>query len=132
MRPKTFENFEKPLKSVFSTHPKVVFAYLFGSHADGTSSHTSDVDIAIYISTPSTFSFSHKLQIHGDICRALQRNDVDLVILNQTKNLLLIDQILRNGQLIFNRNQAVLDDFFLSKMHIAIGFKEQRQRVMGL
>ena len=132
MLPKACKNFEHSLKSVFSRYPKVVFAYLFGSHAEGTSSHTSDVDIAIYVSNPSTFSFAHKLQIHGDICRTLQRNDVDLVILNQAKNLLLIEQILRNGQIIFNKDQAILDDFFLSKIHTAIEFREQRQRIMGL
>src|SRR3990172_7020257 len=36
------------LKSYFSTRKDIAFAFLFGSHARGTATKLSDVDIAVY------------------------------------------------------------------------------------
>lgn len=117
---------------VFERHQQVVFAYLFGSAAEGVERPCSDVDLAVYVSRPLDFSFFRKLDLYGDCCRALKRNDVDLVVLNQTRNLLLADQALRRGRLIFSRDQDMLDDFFLRTLHAAIDFREQRRRVIGV
>ncbi len=120
------------LQSVFQKYPELVFAYLFGSHAEETAKNGSDIDLAVYVTNPEAFSFSRKLQLHGDICRTLQYNDVDLVVLNQSNNLLLIEEILRKGQLIYNTSQALVDDFFVNKLHSAMDFRAQRKRNMGV
>jgi predicted nucleotidyltransferase len=122
----------KILQPIFQKYPELVFAYLFGSFADGSAGATSDIDLAVYVNDPLGFPFSRKLQLHGDCCRALKRNDVDLVVLNQSRNLLLIEEILRNGQIILNRNQSVQDAFFLKKLHTAIDFRNQRKKVIGV
>ena len=120
------------LQPVWEKFPEIVFAYLFGSLARGSGWETSDVDLAIYVKQPDSFSFSRKLEFHGDCCRILQRNDVDVVVLNQTRNLLLLDQVMRDGEIVLNRDQGVLDDFFLKIQHAALDFKWHRKRVMGI
>lgn len=120
------------LQPVFGKYSELVFVCLFGSLARGNGWETSDVDLAIYVKQQSIFSFSRKLQFHGDCCRVLRRNDVDVVVVNQTRNLLLLEQIIRNGVIILNRDQTILDDFSLKIQHSALDFRSHRQRVMGI
>lgn len=120
------------LQPVFEKYPEFVFVYLFGSLAMGSAGKMSDVDLAVYVKQQCNFSFSQKLQFHGDCCRVLQRNDVDVVVLNQTRNLLLLEQIIRNGEIILKRDQSVLDDFFLKIQHSALDFRLHRKSVMGI
>ena len=122
----------KTLQPVFLKYPEIVFAYLFGSLAEGTCRKTSDVDLAVYVAQPHDFSFSRKLQLHGDCCRALQRNDVDLVILNQTRNVILVEQIVTTGEIILNRDQDLLDDYVVRQRHQAIDFRLHRKSTMGV
>ncbi len=120
------------LEPVWRKYPVIVFAYLFGSLASGHGWKTSDVDIAVYLETRDAFSFSGKLEFHGDCCRVLRRNDVDVIILNQTRNLLLLDEITRTGKVILNRDQGILDDFTLKIQHSAMDFILHRKRMMGV
>lgn len=120
------------LLPVFEKYPELVFAYLFGSLATGSGGNMSDVDLAVYVDRQCGFSFSQKLRFHGDCCRVLRRNDVDVVVINQTRNLLLLEQIIRNGKIILNRDQAILDDFSLKIQHLALDFRLHRKRVMGI
>ncbi len=122
----------KTLLPVFLKYPEIVFVYLFGSLAAGKNWETSDVDLAVYVAKPHDFSFSRKLQLHGDCCRALQRNDVDLVILNHLRNVILVEQIITTGEVILNRNQDLLDDFVVRKQHQAIDFRMHRESTIGV
>jgi uncharacterized protein len=75
---------------------KVEFAYIFGSVAGKEVYPLSDIDIAVYLSPSAEAYFTDlKLDIHADLCRTLRRNDVDLVILNTAKNLIILDNITR-------------------------------------
>lgn len=86
----------------------------------------SDVDIAIYYDKESIFSLNDRLQFHGDCCRALKRNDVDILVLNTAKNLILLEEIVRKGKIIYNINQKFLDDFELQTLHAGNDFKRHR------
>jgi predicted nucleotidyltransferase len=111
----------------------VLFAYLFGSTARAESSLSSDIDIAVYLSEGSTESyFETKLALYADLCRALKRNDVDLVILNTASNLILLEDIIRSGIVLFDRARDVREDFELGVLHRSIDFKTQRLSVMGV
>jgi uncharacterized protein len=120
------------LQPVFARYSELVFVYLFGSLARESAWKTSDVDLAIYVKQHGCFSFSRKLLFHGDCCRVLQRNDVDVVVLNQTRNLLLLEQIIRDGELIMNSDQTRVDDFSLKIQHLALDFRAHRKIVMGI
>ena len=63
------------------SHPKVLFAYLFGGLAKGNLQPLSDVDFAVYLAHSSSFS-GIKLDILGNLMEILQTDEIDLVVLN--------------------------------------------------
>ena len=129
--PHSIQDISEKLLPVFNISEDVVFAFLFGSVASGQSSHLSDVDIAVYVKDAQKFSFNDKLALQADCCRVLKRNDIDLVVVNQMNNLILLENILREGQVIYVQDQMLLDEFVVTKLHQVIDFKCQRERAMG-
>ena len=120
------------LEPIFEKHNEILSAYLFGSYAEGDETALSDIDLAIFVENPKSFSLTDKLSVHADCCRILKRNDLDLVVLNQTRNLILLEQIIRTGIIIWNTNSPLFDDFELKTLHLAQDFKYQRHREMGV
>ena len=90
------------------------------------------MDITVYLGKGACFSFEDSLHFQGDCCRVLKRNDVDVLVLNNTRNLLLLEEIIRNGQIIYNTDSKLLDDFELGTLHVACDFKLQRLRELGV
>jgi len=112
---------------------KVEFAYIFGSAAGEEIYPLSDIDIAVYLSPSAVADLTDlRLDIYADLCRTLKRNDVDLVILNTVKNLILLDTITRQGFVVFERNSALRQEFELRVQHQAIDFKTQRRAILGV
>jgi predicted nucleotidyltransferase len=120
------------LRPVLAEYPEIIFGYLFGSKAQGTDGALSDVDLAVYVQDARAFSFSRKLTLQGDCCRALQRNNVDLVVLNQTRNLMLLEQIMLHGLIILDHDPGQRLDFEVKILHQALDFKQQRERETGV
>lgn len=112
---------------------ELVFAYLFGSAATDSTGPLSDIDIAIYIQDDLKKSFYDlKLSVHADMCRALGRNDIDIVVLNITTNLILLDEIVRNGIVLFDKDSTAREEFELKVQHEAIDFRQQRKALMDI
>ncbi len=90
----------------------VEFAYLFGSVAEGKAGPLSDVDVAVYLDPGLSRKqrFEKRLQCIGIITQALQRNDVDVVVINDT-DADLVQDVLVHGVLIFCHDPGVLADF---------------------
>lgn len=109
---------------------KILFAYLFGSQARGEATVASDFDLAVYCagSGPEEF-FAVRLDLYGDLCRALRRNDVDILILNSA-NTILRDEVVRHGLLIYDRDSEARMDFEVKALHHALDFKSQRLAIM--
>ena len=128
------DDIERALLPVFERHRgKVLFAYLFGSVARGEAAPLSDVDIAVYLEGGKGEAFfDDRISIHGDICRALKSNDVDLLVMNRATNLILLEDIIRNGFVLFDRDPDLREEFELKVLHRAIDFREQRLAVMGI
>ncbi len=126
------DRFSEKLQKVFIKYEQIAFAYLFGSVAAGEQTSLSDVDIAVCLKKGAHFSFEDTLHFQGDCCRVLKRNDVDVLVLNTTRNLLLLDNIIRNGKVIYNKAPDLLNDFELAILHISCDFKWQRHREMGV
>ncbi len=118
---------QNTLAGICARYPEIVFAYIFGSQATGEQTPMSDVDIAIYLKNPSAFDFNKLLLFHGDCCRALKRNDIDVLVLNTTKNLILLKDIITLGKIIYNINQELLDDFELKTLHNIHDFTERNR-----
>src|SRR3989304_3120170 len=92
------------LKQTLDNMHNVIFAYIFGSCADGTDNSLSDIDIAVYLDKDKP-DFDDYLTIHSHISRILQTNKLDLIILNNVKNLILLDKIVRDGIVICDKNR---------------------------
>jgi predicted nucleotidyltransferase len=130
---KSVDSIKADLLPVFENHADaVVFAYLFGSAAKEEPAPLSDIDIAAYLSPGAVkFHADIRLSLYADVCRALKRNDVDLLILNTAGNIMLLDEIVRQGTLLLDRDPAIREDFEVKILHQAIDFREQRLTVMG-
>ena len=84
--------------------PDVVCAYLFGSLAKGTAGPRSDVDVAVVLreGLGREEMFEQRLQLLVDL-DGFSTREVDVVILN-TSPLLLQQQALKHGRLIYERD----------------------------
>lgn len=127
-----FNTVESRLREIFSANPDIIFALLFGSSVTGNTTELSDLDLAVYVRDPRTFSFYDKLGLHGECCRVLHRNDIDLIVLNQTENIILLDEVMRNGKIIYSIDDETVDNFSVKTLHRAIDFREHRKRSMGI
>ncbi len=61
----------------------VLFAYLFGSYAEGRAGGLSDIDVAVYVRQRSRSAREGaRLALTSDIMRAVGMNEVDVLVLN--------------------------------------------------
>ena len=76
------------LASYFARQPGVQAAWLFGSHREGRSHRESDVDVAVLLERgcfpDARARFEARVAMTTDIIALLHRNEVDLVVLNDT------------------------------------------------
>ena len=120
----------RPVIEKYKDH--ILFAYLFGSAARNEQRPLSDIDIAVFLRKGEKgLYFDLKLAIHADICRVLKRNDIDVVVLNITTNLMILDEIVRYGIVLFEGDKNLREEFEHKILHRAIDFKEQRKAVVG-
>ena len=111
----------------------ILFAYLFGSKAQGTDSDRSDIDVAVYINPKNEkHFFDIKTDLYLTISRKLKTNRIDIVVLNQCGNIMLLDQIIASGKLLHQTNQDARLQYEQQTFHTAFDFKTQRKRVMGV
>ena len=78
------------LKGYFATRKDIAFAFLFGSHARGTATKLSDVDIAVYFYPKERHPVEYEEEIFYDgeheICFEIERilkKEVELLVLNR-------------------------------------------------
>ena len=79
------------LASYFAGKPGVQAAWLFGSHCEGRSHRDSDVDVAVLLEhgryPDARARFEARVAMTVDIIALLHRNEIDLVVLNDTQAL---------------------------------------------
>lgn len=91
------------IEQLFSNIRGIRFSYLFGSVLQGRMGPLSDIDIAVNLDN-SAHNFDTHLMIHHQLEKTLKRK-IDLVILNDTKNLYLIESILKHGIVITDHTE---------------------------
>ncbi len=122
------------LQNIF-THQedKISFAYLFGSRAQQTHTESSDIDIAVFLNnTVEQDYFDIKTNLYLQINRMLKQNKIDIVIMNQCKNIVLLHQIITHGKLLCDNKPSLRIDYEQKILHKAIDFKTQRKMAMGI
>lgn len=115
------------IRDALMERPEVVFAYVFGSRAEGAERRSSDVDVAVYLQEQAVGrpgdgaggrgsgkgrSLEAWSAIHGDVVRSVGTTGdrggapegVDLVLLNRAPPLL-ADRVARSGKLLFSRDE---------------------------
>jgi predicted nucleotidyltransferase len=105
------------LFNALESEPDIAFAYLFGSVAKGRSGPLSDVDVAVYFhpAGDAHSRFKRRLQLISMLGRILQRDEVDVVPL-QDAPLDLAFEILAHGKLIFSKADAQKADFIFETL----------------
>lgn len=95
------------INKILKNHP-VIFAYIFGSRAKNKVGPMSDLDIAVYFKNQLSENEQTRLRykIQSDIETALNMPEkIDIVPLN-TAQPLLEREVVYNGQIIYNKNNA--------------------------
>lgn len=111
---------------------EVTAAYLFGSTAKGEAGKLSDIDVAVLSSAEKSANpVDLRFRLQADLCRALHRSDIDLLILNTMSNLILKDEIIRNGLLVYDGDSEAREEFEIRVIHSCIDFRRQRQEAIG-
>ena len=106
-----------------SSIENISFAYLFGSYSKNQQTQNSDIDIAIYLNANS---LDIELQINYELSKLLKK-DVDIVILNNVKNIFLLENILKDGILLKDSKKRI--DFELKKQHDILDYKAFRKYI---
>ena len=103
---------------------EVVFAYVFGSVASDRMHRQSDIDIAVYLNNPPG-SLDEKLNFNQSVSNAFDR-DIDVIFLNDA-DIIITMQVLTNGELLIDNDQARLILFKALKLSEYADFKVSRQ-----
>lgn len=109
------EKYKNQLNKIFNENG-VEFAYLFGSLAYQNHTLQSDVDLAVYLNkkTEKDF-FDRRLDLIKKASQLFKR-DADIIVLN-TAPIFLKYVIIKEGKLIFNKNDSRRIDFELKSLN---------------
>jgi len=108
------------LKKIFASYSQIKLVYLFGSAVSGNMGPLSDFDFAIFLGKTNTVEAAHiKFQLAGDLSQTLKTDRVDVVVLDIAKSPELKYNIIKEGNLIFEREPfrvifepSVLNEYF--------------------
>ena len=119
----------KALRDFFASCDGVVFAYLFGSRARAQAGPLADVDIAVMLDggLNGDQRFEKRLGLMGELCRVLQTQFVDVLILNEAP-LALAYRVIRDGILLTCRDRDRLIDFTARTVSLYLDFKPVMER----
>ena len=111
----------------------IAVAYLFGSSAKGEAGPESDIDLAVLLRDPAgNAGLDLRLDLYADCCRALKRNDIDIVVLNTARNLFLLNDVVCSGVVLYEADAGFREEFEVKVRHDFIEFRDHRKKVMGV
>lgn len=107
---------------LISTREEIDLSYLFGSSVKVPGA-LSDIDIAVLLNRKQ--SYRYKYELNHELCVALKRADVDLVILNKAPISLKFN-VISEGILVFERDlnlrvefeSRVMGQYYLERSHL--------------
>jgi len=118
--------YETELIKYFSNKDSIILAYLFGSTVRGDTGRLSDIDIGVLLdeNISNKDRYDMELKIISEITILINKNKIDLVVLNETP-LLLSYNIIKTG-FILKSNELermkfetkILDEYLDQKYYI--------------
>lgn len=103
---------------IIKRHPAIKLAYLFGSKAINQAGPLSDYDFAFYVDLKDNgHMFDLKLSLQDQISRALETDQIDIVILNLLEQPEMKYSIIKNGQLFYKEEpyQVIIEPKILNE-----------------
>jgi predicted nucleotidyltransferase len=94
----------KRLEKLFASKG-VVLVYLFGSHAEGTASASSDLDLAVLLPGYQLSVGELYLKLITDIQKTINTERFDLLLLNNASPVMQYE-VVRSGKVIYARNES--------------------------
>lgn len=94
-------------RTVFESTPRVIAAWAFGSAKDGEIRPGGDLDLAVLFDTSP--SLDERVELLIELQRALNFDDVDLVVLNHASPITRFEAV--SGRLIFSRDENKRAEF---------------------
>ena len=88
----------------------ILLAYLFGSHAAGTATSTSDIDLAVLLPGDKSSSSEFYLKLITDIRNTIGTERFDLLLLNSASPLIQ-NEVVRSGIVIYARSEKEQEHF---------------------
>jgi predicted nucleotidyltransferase len=107
--------------------PRIKFAYLFGSQADGKTTSLSDTDIAVYLDRRMN-PFTYRLKLMEILTKKLKSENIDLVVLNTAPPLLKYAAIKNNYVLKENGAQRIPFEIRVLQEFLDTDYLRQTQR----
>lgn len=95
------KNQKDKLNDLFKTYPQVLAAYFYGSQVTGHSNKESDLDLAVVVDNVLELGFG---QMYLQVNQIIKNMEVDLRIVTDQNSPTYIFQILKNGQLVYERD----------------------------
>jgi len=104
---------------------EVIFAYLFGSQATENAVANSDVDIAVMFDKKLSEDerFQRRLKLMSELPKIFAGKKVEVVSLNDTRDILFKFAIVQPGKIIFKKDYDALLDFDLKTTNDYYDFK---------
>jgi predicted nucleotidyltransferase len=108
--------YQDQLRQIFAAHG-VDLAYLFGSQAEGKAGPLSDMDIAVLMGTQVEREqwFQVQLNLIGALVGIFHRDDVDVVILNESTPVL-AHEVVQSGRVIYETDPGTRVDFEIAAL----------------
>lgn len=113
------------LDNLFHTYEEIKLVYFFGSTAQNKSAHLSDYDFAVYLeeNIEPKKEKDIVLNLIAELSKKLKTDKIDLVLLNKADNFLLRFNIIKEGALIYQKEQyrllvepRILNEYFDFKL----------------
>jgi len=105
------------IKSYFQKRDEVLMAFLFGSSSKGYETLDSDIDIAVYLKPKEGIEVEEKRdypqrdKIWSDLVKILERDNIDVVVLNMA-NPVLASDVLENGVPLVIKDENLYWEFY--------------------
>ena len=110
------------LSNIWQDFEEVEIVYLFGSYATGEARKTSDIDIAVF--SPELVLDAY-MKLWAKVTKSLGTEKIDLVTLSD-KPATFRYQVLREGKVMYCRDEGLLNDFEMKTWQAYMDFKHIR------
>lgn len=103
----------KQLRQACEEEQSLLAVFLFGSHVESYATERSDIDLGLLL-TNSPPGLQDRLALEVRLCQALEREDVDFLLLAEAPLQLRFRAI--SGQILYERSPDMVSDFMQRTM----------------